>query len=270
MLISKEVEVVLNSTAIKYYENLGYEIPRYYNKDNRKMMVKKDTRIKVKIKDLPLQSNLLVTLKCDYCGKEYPSRYQDYYHYNTKGNIHKDACGDCSHLKSAEANLLLYGVDNAQKRPEVRKKFQDTCLEKYGEESFLKSKDFERGIKETHWNWKGGITPDSKLIRNSNDYKQWRDCVFARDNYTCQCCGKAGGKLQAHHLENFADNIDLRFDIDNGITLCFECHSPIVKGSFHNLYGSKNNNSEQFKEFILNYKYNYTDNTLKNKETITL
>ena len=31
-LISKEIEITLSSKNIKYYENLGYEIPRYYNK----------------------------------------------------------------------------------------------------------------------------------------------------------------------------------------------------------------------------------------------
>ena len=31
-LISKEVEILLSSKNIKYYEYLGCEIPRYYNK----------------------------------------------------------------------------------------------------------------------------------------------------------------------------------------------------------------------------------------------
>ena len=32
-LITKEVEVKLGGKNIKYYENLGYQIPRYYNED---------------------------------------------------------------------------------------------------------------------------------------------------------------------------------------------------------------------------------------------
>ena len=39
-LITKEVEVLLHGNTIKYYENLGYEIPREKDKTN-KMVVKK-------------------------------------------------------------------------------------------------------------------------------------------------------------------------------------------------------------------------------------
>jgi len=104
--------------------------------------------------------------------------------------------------------------------------------------------------------WKGGITPKNKLERGTSQYKEWRKQVFERDNYTCQCCGSYGGKLNAHHKENFSNNHDLRFDIDNGITLCKNCHHPNIKGSFHNVYGTKNNDSEQLKEYINSFKMN--------------
>jgi len=253
MLIIKEVEVVLNGTTIKYFESLGYKIPRYKDKSYR-IKIKNGTKLLVKIEDLQPQSNVYIELQCDYCGTKYSSRYQDYYKYNINGNIHKDACGKCSHLKSAEANLLLYGVSNSQKRPEVREKFKNSCFEKYGKTSFLESSDFERGVKETHWNWKGGITSEEKLIRDSNEYKEWRINVFKRDNYACLNCGDKGGKLQAHHLENFSSNLDLRFDINNGVTLCFKCHSPKMHGSFHNIYGLKNNTLEQFEEYKIRYR----------------
>ena len=51
-LLSTEVEVRLTGSNIKYYEDLGYEIPRYFNKNNNKYMVKRGTTILVKIKDL--------------------------------------------------------------------------------------------------------------------------------------------------------------------------------------------------------------------------
>lgn len=107
-----------------------------------------------------------------------------------------------------------------------------------------------RRSKENSHLWKGGVTPLIKQIRQSSKYSKWRKQVFERDNYTCQHCLKKGSKLQAHHIENFSSNIDLRFHIDNGITLCKECHFPIFQGSFHNLYGSTNNNREQIEEYI--------------------
>jgi hypothetical protein len=78
-----------------------------------------------------------------------------------------------------------------------------------------------------HWNWKGGITPENHAIRNSFQYCVWRSDVFKRDNFTCIKCGQVGGILHAHHIKHFAEFIDLRFDINNGMTLCKKCHNKI-------------------------------------------
>lgn len=77
-------------------------------------------------------------------------------------------------------------------------------------------------------NWKGGITPITQQIRHSPEYFAWRKAVFERDNYTCQKCGKYGGKLEADHIKSFAKYPKLRFDIDNGRTLCIKCHRPFL------------------------------------------
>lgn len=73
-------------------------------------------------------------------------------------------------------------------------------------------------------NWKGGITPANRALRNSREYAAWRRSVFTRDKYTCQGCGQVGGKLHADHIEPFAVAVSRRFDVDNGRTLCVPCH----------------------------------------------
>jgi hypothetical protein len=80
------------------------------------------------------------------------------------------------------------------------------------------------------WNYKG-ITPINRLIRTSVEYKLWRKAVFERDNYTCIWCGKkfikgVTGKviLHADHIKPFSLFPELRFAIDNGRTLCIDCH----------------------------------------------
>lgn len=85
--------------------------------------------------------------------------------------------------------------------------------------------------------------------RSLDIYRTWRYRIFQRDNYTCQICNQRGNKLQAHHLESFASNKELRIALNNGITLCKSCHKK-----FHDSYGKKNNNIEQFQEFCKSHK----------------
>lgn len=73
-------------------------------------------------------------------------------------------------------------------------------------------------------NWRGGITPVNEIIRKSWKYKAWRKKVFERDNYTCTICGQRGCRLQADHIKPFSFFPELRFSIENGRTLCEECH----------------------------------------------
>lgn len=85
-------------------------------------------------------------------------------------------------------------------------------------------------------NWRGGITSAHVRIRNSSEYRAWRDGVFKRDDYTCQECGARCGngadvKLNAHHIRPFATHPELRLDQSNGITLCKPCHDTKPKGA---------------------------------------
>ena len=80
---------------------------------------------------------------------------------------------------------------------------------------------------ERNHKWKGGITPINKAIRESLEYEEWRKAVFERDNYTCQNCGQVGGYLEADHIKPFALFLELRFDINNGRTLCRPCHKEL-------------------------------------------
>jgi len=89
-------------------------------------------------------------------------------------------------------------------------------------ERVKKSVDGHRGAL-SHF-WKGGVTSKNRIIRGSFEYKQWREAVFKRDDYTCQHCGDRGVYLQADHIKPFALYPELRLDLNNGRTLCLPCH----------------------------------------------
>lgn len=85
----------------------------------------------------------------------------------------------------------------------------------------------KKGLKgEKNHFWKGGVTPIHAIIRNSSEYKLWRKSVWERDWFACVWCGAKGkeARIQADHIKPFALYPELRFAIDNGRTLCFECH----------------------------------------------
>ena len=88
-----------------------------------------------------------------------------------------------------------------------------------------RSKSLKKAYREGRRNnYKGGITSVNNLIRKSVEYKLWREAVYKRDNYICVWCGQKGGELNADHIKPFSLFKELRFDINNGRTLCKKCH----------------------------------------------
>lgn len=74
---------------------------------------------------------------------------------------------------------------------------------------------------------RGAFNKDERVSRK---YYNWRIKVLERDHYKCQHCSSKNN-LHAHHIKRFVDYPELRFDINNGLTLCKSCHIEIHKNN---------------------------------------
>lgn len=81
------------------------------------------------------------------------------------------------------------------------------------------------------FNYKGGrkYFTQQERLKIAAELRQWRNQIFARDDYTCQICGARNGNgkkiiLNADHIKSFVNYPELRLDLENGRTLCLDCH----------------------------------------------
>src|SRR3990167_11544804 len=80
---------------------------------------------------------------------------------------------------------------------------------------------------ENHTRWiKDRTLLTKKQERNDSAYKEWRKNVWIRDNFKCKILNQdCRGRLQAHHILGWSSHPELRYQINNGITLC-QAHHP--------------------------------------------
>lgn len=137
------------------------------------------------------------------CGKEVVK-----YHRNGVFKSYMRTCGSkaCQRPTEQTKEKIRQGNKGKIYSPETRRKISES---KRGEKSHF---------------WRGGVSSENEKFRKSVEYKLWREAVYSRDNWTCCWCFQRGGTLQADHIKPWAYFPELRFAIDNGRTLCVDCH----------------------------------------------
>jgi len=142
------------------------------------------------------------------------------FYFRKDSNKYRSACKEC-----VKARVKYYAIKNV----EVIKNYQ----REYNIKNRIKL-----------------VQQRKKYFRRLFEYKQWRTEVYQRDNYTCQECFIRGNYLHADHKKAFvilfqeflqeynqfspfedkeilvriAINYKSFWNIDNGQTLCKDCH----------------------------------------------
>lgn len=279
MIITKEVKIKISPSNIDYYINkIGYEPKVYIDKEGKKR--NKSEIISVNIKDVSPGCRSIVEVVCDNCGKIHNKSYRDAI---KNSNFCNKKCMQeyrtNQFLKEFESEI---GEDAKtfleREYIQNKKSFRNISIEIFGHDGYRNSLSnwckklgiqVRKGSEAVETQWINnterrkqnaelmrkvmGIEEVKKNhtipeLRKTSAYQEWRLKVYARDSFTCVKCGKPRDyktKLNAHHLESFMYNEELRYNIDNGVTLCQSCHMK-----FHSKYSNRNNTKEQFEEFL--------------------
>ena len=283
MLLSKTAIVKWNAKIKNRYVALGYEFTKMNDEFNCRIEdLSKGSSSKVSVKcdycgnvfTIPYKSylnRLNKTINKDCCNKCKSRKIQDSLQRKYGADCIRHIDGMDQKIKDGtrkkygvdnafqseeikqkirETNILRYGVDNPSQSNVVVEKRRETCKKKYGATHHMKTDKYKEMLSgENSPRWKPDKSDEEReRDRSTEEYRSWRSSVFKRDGYKCACCGGRGDRklgIQAHHIRNWKDNEELRYNIDNGITLCARCHYD-----FHSKYGKKDNDIFQLNEFI--------------------
>ena len=200
MVLDNEIQIRVNSTALKHYREKGY-------------VVNMGDQIIVKIDDLTKSSGYKIHVKCDICGNEKYLPYISYLDNIKKYNLY--TCSNkCAYVKNKKTclekygdenyhntekikvtNLKKYGCENVFQNEEIKNKIKKTNLEKFGFESHNKS-DIVKKNKEKIYLEKYGVTcpmntieqiEKSKVLKierygSLNNYKKIKETFLKKYN----------------------------------------------------------------------------------------
>lgn len=184
----------------------------------------------------------MVTIQCQQCGKPFET-------YKCRENIAKF----CSYQCAGDWRRTAYLGENNPKWSGIteREKTCQFCGVKFrlGPKdtiAIFKNRKFcskpcadKGGFRfsgENHPSYRA----EARRKNRGGSHHKWVNAVISRDLATCQHCGVKNVELHAHHIKPYRDHPDLRFDVSNGITLCYKCHWNVHTAQNENPVNSVN------------------------------
>ena len=131
------------------------------------------------------------------------------------------------HMSDAHKNQVQTNL--GQLKEYVRSKVGRAWASALGKKTggWNKGQKFPQFSGPNHYAWK----EDRNLLakqdeRNGNRHKEWSLAIKNRDSWTCKISNQnCSGAVVAHHILPWAKFVELRYNINNGITLC-QFHHP--------------------------------------------
>ena len=175
-------------------------------------------------------------------------------------NGHTTSCGHCNDIKIGDkfgrlTILDKHGIDKNSGKTVW------SCKCDCGNTKFVIGSELKSGhtkscgclkkemVGTNHPNYNPNLTEEERELKkegrtSDSDFVNWSRQIKEQANFTCDICGQHGHNLNSHHLNSWNIYKEQRYDLENGVCLCEQCHKE-----FHKLYGKGGNTKEQYIEF---------------------
>lgn len=182
----------------------------------------------------------MATKKCLKCNREFSRKPRFNKKWWAGAKYCSVTCSAASKIGKPSGMLGKVAHNRGKKMSEAQKLKLSLALKgrtvwnkgKINEYSLVRSKEGKESFREkmsgrNNHRW---IVDRTKLAkrqeRNDSAYKEWRKSVRDRDHWKCKISnGDCLGKVVAHHILTWSKFPELRYNINNGITLC-RFHHP--------------------------------------------
>lgn len=128
-------------------------------------------------------------------------------------------------LYEGSANSF-YGKRHSE---ETKERMSVSAKERFSCMSYEQRKTYLEHLRKTGSEHPRYIQDRTKLSmrqeRNDSAYREWRKGVWIRDGFKCRIENKdCNGGIESHHILSWKEFVELRYNVNNGITLCHAHH----------------------------------------------